>query len=562
MSKFRISFPVLPQELGRAISSVPGLVVRDNVVTAPDNAAWLVQQWASVRGVPHRIDEVSSDGVPLKSIEALVGAGLREWVPEFLTPYQKDGILQMAHRSGHYWWAAGAGKTAGAICWALAHPGRTVIVTRAGVRRSHGREVERLTTHRAFVIEEAKSKSSSEVAKGLPESDAQFAIVGWENLPDVIDTLLAWKPRNIVFDEVHKAKSHKRWTATPTETGQLKFDAKDNIAHAAMRLSRATAYRLATTATPIKDRTRDLWAQLDLVHPDAWGPFYREHAASFTGRYCGAHPGAYGGIDTSGATNLDELWERVSVIVHQVPHSETHRHLPPRRRLVTYVTQDEQCRAEGFTQSYFKRAAAGGHTGLLEARLMEAAGKKRKALLSLVEEAVQVGQKVVIFTGRREDCDRLAEDVQKIAGDARIFSGHGGTAPAIRDQIQQDYMAAPGPAVLVGTGDAWGEGVNLQDTDLALIAMLPYTPGQIVQWEGRFARHGQKRPVLIQYLICENSVDEHVAGILLDKLPAVESVSRDDSLDGFSDALSCADEAEDIIDNLIAKLAGTPNVDD
>jgi SNF2 family DNA or RNA helicase len=115
-------------------------------------------------------------------------------------------------------------------------------------------------------------------------------------------------------------------------------------------------------------------------------------------------------------------------------------------------------------------------------------------------------------------------------------------------------MAAAGPCVLVGTGDAWGEGVNLQDTDLALIAMLPYTPGQIVQWEGRFARHGQRRPVLIQYLIAENTVDEHVAGILLDKLPAVESVSKDDSLDGFSDALQGADDADRIIASLVASL--------
>jgi SNF2 family DNA or RNA helicase len=144
---------------------------------------------------------------------------------------------------------------------------------------------------------------------------------------------------------------------------------------------------------------------------------------------------------------------------------------------------------------------------------------------------------------------------------ASIFSGHGGTAPAERDRIQQAYMAAPGPAVLVGTGDAWGEGVNLQDTDLALIAMLPYTPGQIVQWEGRFCRHGQKRPVLIQYLIAENTVDEHVSGILLDKLPAVESVSRDDSLDGFSDALMGSDE-DAIIGSILSKLTSTPVIED
>lgn len=441
-----------------------------------------------------------------------------------------------------------SGKTAGAICWALAHPGATVLVTRAGVRRSHAREIERLTTHRALVLE------SAEDAAKLEDTEALFVVVGWEGLATMVEPILNWRPTNVIFDEVHKAKSHKRWGATQQEDGKLKFDLHDNIAAAAYRLSRKVKRRLGTTATPIKDRVRDLWAQLDLVHPDAWGPFFKDDRASFTGRYCAARKGMYGGIDTSGESNMTELEQRVSIVRDLVPHSVTHRHLPPRRRLVSYVTLDEQNAATGFTQGFFKKAAKGGKNGLLEAKLMEAAAKKRKLLLEMVEEAVAAKQKVVIFTGRREDCDKLAEAVQKLGTPARVFSGHGGTPPSVRDQIQQDYMSQQGPCILVGTGDAWGEGVNLQDTDVAFIAMLPYTPGQVVQWEGRFCRHGQKRPVLIQYLVAEGTVDEHVAGILLNKLPAVESVSRDDSVTGFADQLSGADDEESIIASIMGKL--------
>jgi SNF2 family DNA or RNA helicase len=97
-------------------------------------------------------------------------------------------------------------------------------------------------------------------------------------------------------------------------------------------------------------------------------------------------------------------------------------------------------------------------------------------------------------------------------------------------------------------------GVNLQDTDLMLIAMLPWTPGQIVQWEGRVARHGQKRPVLIQYLVCEGSVDEHVADVILTKLPAVESVAQDDSVSGLADQLRGSDNEEEILESILGKL--------
>jgi len=548
MGWFRFTLERVPSDAVTALEAIPGVTLRDGAVTVHENSAWLVDRICRARGVRFTVTQTRFDSLPLASIEDLVQNGLRDWVPAFLTPYQREGVLATAHRDSHLWWAAGAGKTAGAICWAVASPGATVMITRAGVRRSHAREVERLTTYRALVIE-----SKDDLAK-LPDTEAQFVILGWEGLPDSLDALLAWRPRNVIFDESHKAKSWKRFTATPTETGKLRFDPLENIAQAALKLSRAAKRRLATTATPIKDRTRDLWAQLDLVHPDAWGPFYRRDRASFAGRYCAAHEGSYGGIDSRGSSNLEELYDRVSLVVNQVPHSVTHRNLPPRRRLISYVTKEEQCQATGFTQGFFKAAAKSGANAVLEARLMEAAARKRKLLLEMVGEALEGKQKVVVFTGRREDCERLAEDVDKLGTGARLFMGHGGTAPSVRDQMQQDYMTTAGPAILVGTGDAWGEGVSLHDTDVAFMAFLPYTPGQVIQWEGRFSRQGQKRPVLVQYLIAEGTVDEHVAGLLLDKLPAVADVSKDDSLEGFADALQGEDQTQAIIGGLLGKL--------
>jgi SNF2 family DNA or RNA helicase len=97
-------------------------------------------------------------------------------------------------------------------------------------------------------------------------------------------------------------------------------------------------------------------------------------------------------------------------------------------------------------------------------------------------------------------------------------------------------MQHSGATVLVGTGHAWGESVNLQDTDLALFVMLPWTPRAVTQWEGRFARLGQKRPVLISYIIAEGTVDEHVADVLLEKLPAVGKIAEDTNVEAIEKA--------------------------
>jgi superfamily II DNA or RNA helicase len=443
-----------------------------------------------------------------------------------------------------------SGKTLGGICWARANGGATVVVTRAAVRRSFGREIERFTDTRAYVIEPGESIDGDRM------EEADFVVVGWQGLPSHLDTILEWKPKNVIFDEIHLAKSHKRFKAVPKEDGTLKFDSLDNIAHAAMTLSRAVQYRLGMTATPIKDRVRDMWAELDLVEPSAWGPFYRrDGTASFAARYCDARVNPFGGIDTGGSSNLEELWNRVSLSSHQVPHSVTHRDLPPRRRIVTFIpTADQSAPSGGFLKE-LQRVSKSGKTAILEVRLAEAASRKRAALVERIEECIDGGQKVLVFTGRRHDCTKLVEAVRKMAKDkATVYTGDGTTSAKERDGIQQAYMADAGPCILIGTGDAWGEGVNLQDTDTFLIAMLPFTPGQIVQWEGRVARHGQKRPVLIEYLVAENTVDEHVANVLLEKLPAVEQVAKDDSITGFADQLDGVGSEDALIDAVFAMM--------
>ena len=181
---------------------------------------------------------------------------------------------------------------------------------------------------------------------------------------------------------------------------------------------------------------------------------------------------------------------------------------------------------------------------MFEVMLQEAASRKRKYVVSRVIDALLAGQKVTVFTGRRKDCDKLGEAIEKALRKATkgttlnipTHCAHGGTPSEARDEIRKNYMQHSGATVLVGTGHAWGESVNLQDTDLALFVMLPWTPRAVTQWEGRFARLGQKRPVLISYIIAEGTVDEHVADVLLEKLPAVGKIAEDTNVEAIEKA--------------------------
>jgi SNF2 family DNA or RNA helicase len=81
--------------------------------------------------------------------------------------------------------------------------------------------------------------------------------------------------------------------------------------------------------------------------------------------------------------------------------------------------------------------------------------------------------------------------------------------------------------------------------------MLPWTPGQIRQWEGRFCRYGQKRPVVIYYVIAEETVDEHVADVLISKFPGVEKVVQDTELAEAKHVIAGIDDEEAIMDEIL-----------
>ena len=545
------------------------------------SAVWASPQpdtilWEEVKGILEKGEEVR-----------------QEFLDEgYLMAYQKEALCVGAGRRGvHFWHPTGAGKTCSAILWSLLVPGPVIVITRAAARFQYAREWEKYTKCRPFIIRPAstmKKKSETLEQYLLSDEKRHVVVAAWESLQLYIDKLVDMRPSAVIWDEAHLGKSSKRWESVPLpelpedpkEAIKLALDQDaearsrngfisdndgnrvmilplDNTATAAARLARAAWRRCATTATPVKDRVRDLWAQLDIVEPDAWGS-----ATCWLDRYADRKPGTYGGYDTTGTSNLEELTGRLAKVTHHIAYATTHRQLPPKRRQSVYVGVEDQIPPSAGFANELKKAQLRGATAVLEVKLAEAASRKRKAVLGIIEDHVYAGGKVVMFTGRRKDVDVLGELIRKSdavkAKSAGVWAAHGENSSEERSNIVLEYMAHPGPCVLVGTGDSFGESLNMQDTDAALFVMLPYTPGQIRQWEGRFCRLGQKRPVTIYYVIAEGSVDEHVADILIRKLPAVEQVAKDEELAAAKDVIAGFDSQQSpdaFADKILAKIA-------
>ena len=592
-------YPHCPHLVARVPGAVPhaeklvalaGVRVQQENVVVPYHAVSIAEQFLVTNGLgveSARWRTPLPEATTWEVVEATLreGGEVREFVMDgFLTEYQKEALTFSSPRTGvHFWHPTGSGKTLTGLLYALLRRGPIVIVTRAASRLQYGREVERFSTVRPYVIRPSAQMKTGALTldEYIASSERPIVVVGWESLQANLDTLVGMRPGCVVFDESHRGKSSKRWEPVPLpetddakvilqqeaearsrggfvtdgDGGRLMMLPVENTASAAASLARASARRACTTATPIKDRVRDLWAQLDLAEPDSWGS-----ATVWLNRYADRKPGTYGGFDTTGSSNLGELADRLALCVHRIDYHVTHRSLPPKRRQSVYVSVEDQVKPTGGFQKELTDAAKRGASALLEVNLAMAASKKRKAVVGLVEDHLSSGQKVVLFTGRRRDAEELGKSFKDTK--AKVWASHGGDSTQFRQQVVDEYMAHPGPCLLVGTGDAFGESINLQDTDAALFVMLPWTPGQVRQWEGRFCRMGQKRPVVIYYVVAEETVDEHVADKLISKLPAVEAVAKDEELAAARQFIAGTDDGDALASSILAKLDASEGEND
>tara|TARA_R110002051_G_scaffold156492_1_gene228250 strand:+ start:11396 stop:12790 length:1395 start_codon:yes stop_codon:yes gene_type:complete len=453
--------------------------------------------------------------------------------------HQVKSICHAAALPGfHIWAPPGSGKTLCGLVWlelkASQQESFKLVVTKAGARGTWREEVRKYTNQTPVVLKGKKPPKLTAWSKDT------LYITAWETLIDWAPIFLRdWKnqPVSLVFDEIHYAKNPKRVRAIVSTAGRTKFQDLDNISCFAKKLSKLASNRLGLTATPIPNRLRDLWAPLDLVEPYCWGNFH-----GWGVRYCGAFQDSYG-WKYNDISNVEELKERLDYCKFKTSQRAISKSLPTKRRQVVYLEPEEQNAPSGFKNDIRRASQSSEKESMFETLLQESASRKRKYVVDRVLEALSFGQKVVVFTGRRKDCDRLGNEIKSKVTNGDFWCAHGGTSTGDRDKIRHEFMGSPGPAVLVGTGDAWGESVNLQDADLVFFVMLPWTPRAIRQWEGRFCRLGQERPVLISYVICRGTVDEHVADILIDKLPAVQEIAGDKELEHIESAFesSCSD---------------------
>jgi superfamily II DNA or RNA helicase len=182
---------------------------------------------------------------------------------------------------------------------------------------------------------------------------------------------------------------------------------------------------------------------------------------------------------------------------------------------------------------------------------------KLERLRELVDDAAVNGLKVVVFSYFRDVLATVGA-----ALDGGVFGPVSGSVPAARrQQLVDEFTAAPGHAVLLAQIEAGGVGLNLQAASVVIICEPQVKPTMEHQAVARAHRMGQVRAVQVHRLLATDSVDQRMLDILESKSRLFDAYARrSDVAEATPDAvdISVGSLARRIVEDEQRRLAGGP----
>ncbi|MEK6846749.1 MAG: SNF2-related protein, partial [Nanoarchaeota archaeon] len=151
--------------------------------------------------------------------------------------------------------------------------------------------------------------------------------------------------------------------------------------------------------------------------------------------------------------------------------------------------------------------------GLLEAT-KRIDSTKYKELDKLVKEAVEKGEKIVIWTklrnGITERLEQRYAEHGSIRIDGTVSSDPGKERYSERDKRRLEFQTNPDKRVLVASIDSIREGQDLHAANNCVFIMRDFSPGLNDQAIGRIARRGQQKEVNVHTLIMGGTVEQGI----------------------------------------------------
>lgn len=336
----------------------------------------------------------------------------------------------------------------------------------------------------------------------------------------------------VIVDESHKTKGGKT-TIRGTLTEQVCQKAKRVV---------------LLSATPIPTHTKDLMPQLRMI--DKIKEFGSEW--DFMKRYCGLKKLRFGWW-YNGSTNTKELHDKLQKFTIKRTFAEVFPDLPQQREDVTYVDlpnwteyyavqkklNQEINEASEYYREVYKKLAGKNKIERAEVLVKLKEDKYYKSLTSLVivklgklrreiirqklellpEILEEYTSKTVVFTIHKEPARKL----QSIYAECSIFINSDTPAKESQnyiDRFQQDSKLR----YAFVTIDTCNEGLDFSAANHVIHTELDWTPDKHKQASSRVLNTEKIIPTTANFLVANNTVDEDIAAVLVNKSKNIEEV--------------------------------------
>lgn len=300
----------------------------------------------------------------------------------------------------------------------------------------------------------------------------------------------------VVVDEVHKCKNPK---AKQTK-GLLELKAH---------------YKVGLTGTPIVNSPVDLFAMMQWLERTVPPKTYFEMKYCVKGGFQDKQIIGFRKLEDLGADLKEWTLRRTKDECLDLPEKTVQTihfdMLPAQKKLYDEIRKDLRVRlpeimasATPMGQLVGLKKATGCPPTVLETYPPEACAKW-ETLLDIVEEAVEAGQKVVIFCYHVFTLEYLNWALRQHKFNPALV--YGAISPEVREQNVQAFQTIPECNIILGNYQTLGTGFNLTASSLIIEYELPWTAADEIQAQDRCHRIGQHHPVNVIRLVTSESVD-------------------------------------------------------
>lgn len=438
-----------------------------------------------------------------------------------LLKFQKAGVRQIEEFDGVVLLAdqMGLGKTAQSLYWAanyLPDNAKIVIICPASLKINWQREARKFCGLRAVILSGLTPPNEDVLNYGrvfIFNYDILVNRAGQKN--SWLTLIRKLKPDLVICDECHMIKSLK---AKRTK--------------AVREICKKVKHKIMISGTPLTNRPAELFSALNILHPKEFPSF-----VSFGWRYCDPKTTPWGVVYT-GAKNLSELHARLTDlcmirrlkkdVLTELP-DKIHSTIP-----LELSNRKEYDKAENdFIRWLIELSPEKARTAEKAEYLVRRGYLRRLAgslKLKQVTEWItdfmeETDEKLIFFGIHTKFLEPLYENFKKIA----VLVN--GSVSAKKRQVAFDsFVSDKKIRLFVGNIQAAGVGWNGQVACHVGFGELPDTPGELSQAADRAHRFGQTRSVHCHYLVSQNTIEEKMCDMLLEKQKVLTSV-----LDGGAD---------------------------